>query len=176
MKKNIRLIEVCSDLGAGTRGASFGFEALEQMAQQEIANPFRTISAKRCHIPVPNGYSSPFARNIETIYQTCHSIANEVHHSINNRHFPVLISGDHSCAAGTIAGIKMARPNARLGVVWIDAHADLHSPFTTPSGNMHGMPLAASINEDNKQCLRQEIDPFTLHFWTKLKTLGNITP
>lgn len=176
MKKNIQLIEACSDLGAGTRGASFGNEALQQMAQRDTDNLFQKISTKTCRIPLTQGYSSSFARNIETIYQTCHSIANEVHQAIIDRYFPVIISGDHSCAAGTIAGIKMAKPNSRLGVIWIDAHADLHSPFTTPSGNMHGMPLAASIATDNKTYLRQEIDLRTSYFWNKLKKLGNIVP
>ena len=53
-----------------------------------------------------------------------------------------MLSGDHSTAGATIAGIKMAKPKSKLGVIWIDAHADLHTPYTTPSGNMHGMPMA----------------------------------
>lgn len=65
--------------------------------------------------------------------------------------FPIVLSGDHSNAAGTIAGIRMAYPDSTLGVIWIDAHADLHTPFTTPSGNMHGMPLAVSLAEDDIQ-------------------------
>ncbi len=59
------------------------------------------------------------------------------------------MAGDHSTAYGTIAGIKKAYPKKRLGVVWIDAHADLHTPFTTPSGNMHGMPMAMAFGIDN---------------------------
>ena len=70
---------------------------------------------------------------------------------LQNNFFPVVLSGDHSIAGGTIAGIKAAKPNSRLGVIWIDAHADLHTPYTTPSGNMHGMPLSASIAEDNEE-------------------------
>ncbi|HAX79065.1 MAG TPA: hypothetical protein DCY88_25380 [Cyanobacteria bacterium UBA11372] len=53
--------------------------------------------------------------------------------------------GDRSTAGGTIAGIKMAFPQTRLGVVWIDAHTDIHTPYTTPAGNMHGMPVATAI-------------------------------
>jgi len=124
--RNIELIEVCSDFGAGTQGASFGAEALQMMAQQDTGNPFQTLSIKNCHIPPSNGYYSPYAKNIETIYKICQSIALEVRSSLLANHFPVLISGDHSCAAGTIAGIKMAIPKSRLGVVWIDANADLH--------------------------------------------------
>jgi arginase len=87
-----------------------------------------------------------------------------------------LISGDHSIAGATIAGIKMAKPNSKLGVIWIDAHADLHTPYTTPSGNMHGMPLATAINEDNKECAVHELDGDTVKSWNQLKNLGKIAP
>jgi arginase len=174
--RNIELIEVCSDLGAGTQGACFGAEALQMMAQQDIDNPFQSLSLKTCHVPPSNGYHSTFAKNIEAIYKICRSIAQEVRSSLLANHFPILVSGDHSCAAGTIAGIKMAKPNSRLGVVWIDAHADLHSPYTTPSGNMHGMPLAASINDDNRLATKQHIDDQTHSHWKKLKNLGGISP
>jgi Arginase/agmatinase/formimionoglutamate hydrolase, arginase family len=174
--RNIQLIEVCSDIGAGTHGACFGFESLQMIAQLDTKSPFLSYPVKRCEIPVIQGFSSPFAKNIETIYSICQSVANEVNQSLSEQYFPVVISGDHSCAAGTIAGIKMAKPCSRLGVIWIDAHADLHSPFTTPSGNMHGMPLAASIGNDNKANQRQQIDLSTNVYWNRLKTLGNISP
>jgi arginase len=174
--RNIELIKVCSDLGAGTQGACFGAEALQMMAQQDTGNPFQTLSLKTCHVPPSNGYHSQYAKNIEAIYKICRSIAQEVSSSLLSNRFPILISGDHSCAAGTIAGIKMAKSNSRLGVVWIDAHADLHSPYTTPSGNMHGMPLAASTNNDNTATTKQQIDDQTKAYWNKLKNLGGISP
>ena len=70
----------------------------------------------------------------------------------------------------------MARPKRRLGVVWIDAHADLHSPYTTPSGNMHGMPLAISLAEDNAAYKAHDPDAQTLEYWNKLKNIGKIQP
>jgi arginase len=63
-----------------------------------------------------------------------------------------------------------------LGVIWIDAHADLHTPYTTPSGNVHGMPLAAAINEDNEECAVHEIDEQTAKYWNYLKTAGKSAP
>jgi len=92
--------------------------------------------------------------------------------SIKGHFFPVVISGDHSNAGGTIAGIKMAKPKSKLGVIWIDAHADLHTPYTTPSGNMHGMPLAVSIAEDNKECKVHDLDEKTARQWEQLKHMG----
>jgi arginase len=70
----------------------------------------------------------------------------------------------------------MAYPKQRLGVIWIDAHADIHSPFTTPTGNMHGMPLAISLSEDNVSNKMNKPDKDTIDLWNKLKKLGNISP
>jgi arginase len=69
----------------------------------------------------------------------------EVYEQIFDDYFPLIMAGDHSTAYGTMAGIKKAFPKKRLGVIWIDAHADMHTPFTTPSGNMHGMPLGYGV-------------------------------
>jgi len=70
----------------------------------------------------------------------------------------------------------MAHPDKRLGVIWIDAHADLHSPYTTPSGNMHGMPLSCVLAEDNKDRQQNKPDDETVEYWDKLKSLGGISP
>lgn len=176
MKRTIELIEAGSDLGAGTHGACFGTEALQMMAHKDNSNLFQKLPRRICQTHPANGHHSQYARNIEAVYKICRSIAHEVRNSLDLGNFPVVISGDHSCAAGTIAGIKIAKPQSRLGVVWIDAHADLHSPFTTPSGNMHGMPLAASINADNQAQGKQEIDTQTRLYWEKLKNMGNLSP
>jgi arginase len=90
--------------------------------------------------------------------------------------FPIVLAGDHSTGGATISGIKMANPKRKLGVIWIDAHADLHTPYTTPSGNMHGMPLAIALNEDNKACKVHEVDDKTVDYWEKLKNIGKISP
>ncbi len=68
----------------------------------------------------------------------------------------------------------MARPKSKLGVIWIDAHADLHTPYTTPSGNMHGMPLATAIAEDNEEMKVHDLDEKTTKAWEQLKSIGKI--
>jgi arginase len=95
---------------------------------------------------------------------------------MKNNFFPVVLSGDHSLAGATITGIKMARPKSKVGVIWIDAHADMHTPYTTPSGNVHGMPLAVAINEDNADCAVHEIDEDTKKYWNQLKNIGKTAP
>jgi arginase len=67
-------------------------------------------------------------------------------------------------------------PIQPLGVIWIDAHADLHTPFTTPSGNMHGMPLAVSLAEDNIENKVNDLDYETIDLWEMLKNVGGIAP
>ena len=103
-------------------------------------------------------------------------VSKAVQESIKSNFFPVVLSGDHSTAGATIAGIKMAKPKSKLGVIWIDAHADLHTPYTTPSGNMHGMPLASAIAEDNEDFAVHEIDGETKRAWDALKHIGKIAP
>ena len=82
------------------------------------------------------------------------------------------MAGDHSTAYGTIAGIKKTHPKKRLGVIWIDAHADFHSPYTTPSGNMHGMTLAMACDIDNLECKVNDPKGETIEYWEQLKNVG----
>lgn len=116
--------------------------------------------------------SSATAKYIETIYKTLNGVADHVAKVLRDGDFPLVLAGDHSTAAGTIAGIKKADPSRRLGVIWIDAHADLQTPYTSDSGNMHGMPLAMAINEDNIDEQVNEPEPHVIEYWEKLKALG----
>jgi arginase len=117
---------------------------------------------------------SPYAKRIQGVLNMYERISKSVSDSIKNNFFPVILSGDHSNAGGTIAGIKMAKPKSKLGVIWIDAHADLHTPYTTPSGNMHGMPLATAIAEDNEDNKVHDLDEKTTKQWNMLKSIGKI--
>lgn len=133
-------------------------------------------------IPVENEMlfedtDTPYAIRIEGIIKVydriCESISRHLSTSWN---FPLVLAGDHSTAAGTIAGIKKAWPDDRLGVIWIDAHADLHTPYTTPSGNVHGMPLAAALGIDNKKWQVNDISEKSAEYWEMLKDIGGINP
>ena len=177
--KNIKLIEVPSEIGAGTRGASLGIEAIKIAALDYMSNffvhfPSEKIEAENHLLFEP--IQSPYAKRINGVINMYDKISKAVSESIKQHFFPVVISGDHSSAGGTIAGIKQAKPESKLGVVWIDAHADLHTPYTTPSGNMHGMPLAASIAEDNEESKVHDIDEKTKKLWEQLKQFGKVAP
>ena len=162
--RNIKLIEVPSEIGAGTRGASLGVEAIKVAAMDFMSNFFIHFPSER--IPNENKLlyepiESPYAKRVKGVYSMYEKVSKAVSETIKNNFFPVVISGDHSIAGATIAGIKMAKPKSKLGVIWIDAHADLHTPYTTPSGNLHGMPLAITLGEDNKDCAVHTLDDET---------------
>lgn len=175
--KNIKLIEVPSEIGAGTRGASLGVDAIKIAALDFMSNffvhfPSEKIEAQNYLLFEP--IQSPYAKRIHGVLNMYERISKSVSDSLRNNFFPVILSGDHSNAGGTIAGIKMARPKSKLGVIWIDAHADLHTPYTTPSGNMHGMPLATAIAEDNSEMKVHDLDEKTTKQWEQLKSIGKI--
>lgn len=177
--KNIKLIEVPSEIGAGTRGASLGVEAIKIAALDFMSSffvhfPSEKIEAENQLLFEP--IQSPYAKRINGLLLMYERVAKSVKETIQGNFFPVVLSGDHSISGGTIAGIKAAKPKSRLGVIWIDAHADMHTPYTTPSGNMHGMPLTASIAEDNEESKVHELDEKTKKQWEQLKNFGKISP
>jgi arginase len=177
--KNIKLIEVPSEIGAGTRGASLGVEAIKIAALDFMSNFFIHFPSEK--IPDENKLlfepiKSPYAKRINGIVSMYEKVSKSIHDSLKSNFFPVVISGDHSTSGAVIAGIKTAKPKSKLGVIWIDAHADLHTPYTTPSGNMHGMPLATALDEDNTECAVHELDAETKKQWDALKKLGKISP
>jgi len=177
--KNIKLIEVASEIGAGTRGASLAIEAikiaaLDFMSSFFIHFPSEKISSDNRILYEP--IDSPYAKRIKGVTTMYEKVSKSVSETIKSHFFPVIISGDHSNAGATITGIKMARPKSKLGVIWIDAHADLHTPYTTPSGNMHGMPLAIALNENNEECAVHDIEEETKKQWNYLKNMGKISP
>ena len=177
--RNIKIIEVPSEIGAGTRGASLGIDAIKIAALDFMSNFFVHFPSEK--IPAENNLlfepiASPYAKRIKGINSMYEKVSKAVQESIKSHFFPLILSGDHSMAGATIAGIKMAKPESKLGVIWIDAHADLHTPYTTPSGNMHGMPLATALGEDNIENAVHQLDDETEKYWNKLKNLGKINP
>ena len=177
--KNIKLIEVPSEIGAGTRGASLGVEAIKIAALDFMSNFFVHFPSEKIETEnqlLFEPIQSPYAKRITGVLNMYDKVSKAVRETISQNFFPVVLSGDHSIAGGTIAGIKMAKPESRLGIVWIDAHADLHTPYTTPSGNMHGMPLSASIAEDNEESKTHDLDEKTKKQWEQMKNFGKISP
>lgn len=196
MKKNIKIIKNRSDLGAGTRGSDLGIDAIEIAAINRMYdrngkrkkylkqkddgfdyfNKYDFVDVKTVNEAIYNKQSAKSALRIENILKVCENLSIEVKKSLQEKYFSIVLSGDHSSALGTISGIKMANPEKKLGVIWIDAHADVHSPYTTPSGNIHGMPLSAALADNNLDKKRNEVKEKTKKLWEKMQNIGGFSP
>lgn len=164
MKRAIQLIKNRSDIGAGTRGSDLGIDAIEIAAinkGSQYFNKYTYIDIQTRNGTIYDPLIYPFGKRIKQVLQQCKLLAISVEDCLLEEKFPLVFSGDHSSAIGTISGIKSAFPDKTLGVIWIDAHADLHAPYTTPSGNLHGMPLAAVLGIDNLENQINDIDEET---------------
>lgn len=177
--RNIKIIEVKSEIGAGTRGASLGADAIRIAALDFMSSFFVNFPTEQVETENKLLYEpveSPYAKRIKGVLTMYERVAEAVSNTLKSGLFPVVLAGDHSTAGGTIAGIRKAKPKNKLGVIWIDAHADMHTPYTTPSGNMHGMPLAAALGEDNKVNQVHNPDAQTIDLWNKIKNVAKLHP
>lgn len=181
MSEKIQILEIRSELGAGTRGASLGIGAVK-VASLKVGDPY--FAQYPLHL-VPNENELLFrptqttrhAKYIKGILKVYHYVVDSMNDLKNdNTQFLVILSGDHSSAGASIAGLRAAYPEKRLGVIWVDAHADLHTPYTSPSGNIHGMPLAVSLGFDNLDKRRNNPSPEVSMYWNQLKQVADISP
>ncbi len=175
MSQKIKIIQVKSEIGAGTRGASLGVEAIKIASLDLKSDFFRTyesVEVENVNELLFNSAEHVYAKFIDGVLIMEERVCLEVYEQIFDDYFPMIMAGDHSTAYGTIAGIKKASPKKRLGVVWIDAHADLHSPYTTPSGNMHGMTLAMACDIDNLECKINDPKGETIEYWEQIMNVG----
>lgn len=177
--RKIRLVEVRSEIAAGTRGASMGIDAMKIASFKRHSNfflRFEPVSIKDENRLLYGNPQFEFAKYAEGVYTMVSRVCDTISSLREEGLFPIVLAGDHSTAAGTICGIKKAHPDRRLGVIWIDAHADFHSPYTTPSGNMHGMPLAMVTATDNEECEQNDVEEETEAIWEKIKQIGGSGP
>lgn len=175
MDRAVKLIKNRSDIGGGTRGSDLGVDALEIAAingGSEYFNAFTFEDVKTHNESIYDKNRNTFAKRIEFVLEQCTRVSYAVKRNLEAHFLPIVLSGDHSSALGTISGIKAVYPHKTLGVVWIDAHADLHSPYTSPSGNVHGMPLAAALGLDNLKCQINNVIPETQQHWEEMKNIG----
>jgi len=175
VSEKIKIIQVKSEIGAGTRGASMGVEAMK-IASLDLKSDFfrknEAIEVENVNELLFNSAEHAYAKFIDGLLIMEERVCLEVYEQLFDDFFPMIMAGDHSTAYGTIAGIKKAFPKKRLGVIWIDAHADLHSPYTTPSGNMHGMTLAMACDIDNLECKINDPKGETIEYWEQIMNVG----
>ena len=147
--KTIRVIGVPLDLGQSRRGVDMGPSAVRVAGLESRLEAEGHIveDAGNVAVPIPEqkkeGHAS--AKYLKEITSTCNKLGELVLKTLEVGKVPLILGGDHSLAAGTVAGVAefYRRQNQKIGLIWIDAHSDLNTPETSPSGNVHGMPLAA---------------------------------
>lgn len=144
---NISLIGVSIDLGAGTPGVSLGPSAIRYAGVTERLNKIGydvddegDILANRPTSPVADGIK---LRYLDEVARVNTELCETVSKVMSEGRFPLVLGGDHSIAIGTIAGVLQHKKN--LGVIWFDAHGDINTEETSPTGNIHGMPVAVSL-------------------------------
>ena len=135
------------DLGAGRRGVDMGPSAIRYAGREERLTRLGVQCVDRGNVATGEAEATaeedPRARFLPAIRTTCERIAGLVGAALDEQRVPIVLGGDHSIALGTLGGLASRRgPGA---VLWFDAHGDLNTPETTPSGNVHGMPLAAAL-------------------------------
>jgi arginase len=143
----VAIIGAALDLGAGRRGVDMGPSAIRYAGLE----PRISALGRRCedwgNVLAPVAEASPVGdervRFLAAIKETCERIADQVVRAVEGGFQPLVLGGDHSVALGTLGGL--ARVLGPGGVLWLDAHGDLNRPETSPSGNVHGMPLAAAL-------------------------------
>jgi arginase len=135
------------DLGQGRRGVDMGPSAIRYAGLQErIASLGRECvdwGDVEAGVAEATEIGEPDARYLQAIMRSCAAIAERVAEARTAGYLPLVLGGDHSLAMGTLGG--MAKVHGPGGVLWIDAHADMNRPGTSPSGNVHGMPLAEAL-------------------------------
>ena len=175
ISKKIIILENNSELGAGTRGASLGIAALKVAAfnlKKKYFKKYKIEVIEDSNDLLYQAEDNELALNSKGVLEVLQKVHDQVKSIMDRNKFPLVLAGDHSSAAGTMAGICSANPGQRIGVIWIDAHADLHSPYTTPSGNLHGMPLAITLGIDNVEHRKNAVDHETAGIWAEMKAIG----
>lgn len=145
--REIGIVGVPMDLGAGRRGVDMGPSAIRYAGLERDLKSMGLQVTDYHNIAVPGPESArvgnPKARFDELIETACIELREQVARIARGKGFPLVLGGDHSIAMGTVAGLLDAWGD--IGVLWIDAHADINTPETSPSGNVHGMPVAALL-------------------------------
>ncbi len=148
-KQNVSIIGFPMDLGADRRGVDMGPSALRiaglQTKLEELGYRVEDNGDIKIEIMERQKIKNPKLKYLDEIIKTSKLLAEKVERVLDKGDFPICLGGDHSMALGTISGIASfcKKRKLRLGVIWIDAHSDMNTDETSPTGNIHGMPLSA---------------------------------
>lgn len=169
---SLEILGVASDIAGCKLGAANGVALLcSYIAKHNLGilrdRNYLALDSRNIKVAKKDDY----AKHIALLYDFFkNQVAKSVADIIHRQAFPFIISGDHSSALALVQGVQNALPNDTIGIVWIDAHADIHTPLSTFSGNLHGMPLAALIghNASNKNTITES----QMQYWKKISNIS----
>src|SRR5277367_2249103 len=147
--QKVRIIGVPMDLGASRRGVDMGPSALRvaglQTRLKQLGHQVEDIGNISVKQPEEMSYGEKRAKYLDEIAETCKDLGEAVQKSLEESYFPLVLGGDHSIAAGATSGVSsfFRKDKKDIGLIWLDAHGDMNTPESSPSGNVHGMPLAS---------------------------------
>lgn len=150
-RKIVRLIGAPLDLGAGRRGVDMGPSAFRvadiHQKIRDLGYTVDDVGDVTASVPETRDPGSPRLKYLKEIRETCLRIRGTIEKALAEGALPIVLGGDHSIAMGTIAGSArhFRKTKQKLGLVWLDAHADANTAATSPSGNIHGMPMAIAL-------------------------------
>jgi arginase len=151
MPQKVRIIGVPMDLGQSRRGVDMGPSALRvaglQARLKQLGHQVEDIGNIPVKQPEEQHYGEKHAKYLNEIAETCRGLAEIVERALGEGFLPLMLGGDHSVAVGSLAGVAsyFCKQSKRVGCLWLDAHGDMNTPESSPSGNVHGMPMAAVI-------------------------------
>ncbi len=168
----LEILGIASDIAGGKLGAADGVALLSAyMANQKLGILYNQNYLALASKEVQPAMHDDYAKHIALLYDCLYNkVAQRIMAMVHNNAFPFVLSGDHSSALAAVQGIQNALPNETIGIIWIDAHADIHTPLSTFSGNLHGMPLAALIG--HKAANKNIISDTQMHYWEKLSSIA----
>ncbi|MBD5655008.1 MAG: arginase [Candidatus Eremiobacteraeota bacterium] len=150
----VDVIGVPMDLGADRRGVDMGPSAIRYARLHDALGELgiaTVVNHGNLSVPVPESSVAQAVKNakyLPIILSVCDELSRLVEEAIGHGGFPVVLGGDHSIAIGSLAGVRRARKSPP-GLLWIDAHGDINTPLTSPSGNVHGMPVSIALEDRN---------------------------
>jgi arginase len=156
-QRTIEIIGVPSDLGANIRGANMGPASLRiaNLKLKVEQQGYTVVDLGDLHVPIRESLPLKVQQEkyLTPIKELCENLASITEAILDRQHIPLVIGGDHSIAIGSVSGVlrHFEKQNQHVGMVWFDAHADANTPDTSPSGNIHGMPLAVLIGKGHPE-------------------------
>ncbi len=179
-KEDLHVLVSDWEFGAGKAGTSTGPKTLIEYCKESglsfICKAPITIIDQKVTAEEVEDIHYPYLKRAIPLIEHQTRFADAIENERNNNAKLLLLTGDHSNAIGGLAGFCRNKDTHKLGVIWIDAHLDLHSPYTTPSGNIHGMSVNTAIEKDNLKCQRNEIGAECEKLWNKIKGIKKNSP